>query len=95
MAAGISMAAVGVITTPLNKNADTLTAGAQPMSSAASLLPTMDAQAVPFSGTPAIGALFTTSDGALLSHFCSASVVDADHFGSLVADLYMTATSQP
>jgi V8-like Glu-specific endopeptidase len=85
MAAGISMAAAGIIATP-RSNADTRTAGAQPMSPAASLLPTMGAQAVAFSGTPAIGALFTTGDGALLSHFCSASVVD-----SPARDLLVTA----
>jgi V8-like Glu-specific endopeptidase len=86
LAAGISMAAAGVIATPLNNNADTLAAGAQPMSSAASLMPTMDARAVPFSGTPAVGALFDTGDGALRSHFCSASVVD-----SPARDLLVTA----
>jgi V8-like Glu-specific endopeptidase len=81
-----------MIATPLNKNGDTVTAGAatgtpgtQSMSSAA-LVPAMDAQAVPFSGTPAVGALFTTSNGALLSHFCSASVVN-----SPARDLLVTA----
>jgi V8-like Glu-specific endopeptidase len=86
LAAGISMAAAGMIATPLNHNADTLAAGGQPMSSAASLLPAMDAQGVPFSGTPAVGALFTTSYGVLRSHFCSASVVD-----SPARDLLVTA----
>jgi V8-like Glu-specific endopeptidase len=86
LAAGISMAAAGVIATPLNNNADTLAAGAQPISPAASLRPTMDAQAVPFGGTPAVGALFATSDGALRNHFCSASVV-----ASPARDLLVTA----
>jgi V8-like Glu-specific endopeptidase len=75
-----------MIATPLNRNGDTLAAGAQPMSPAASLRPAMDAQGVPFSGTPAVGALFATSDGALRSHFCSASVVD-----SPARDLLVTA----
>jgi hypothetical protein len=86
LAAGISMAAAGMIATPLNSSADTLAAGGQPMSSAASLLPAMDARGVPFGGTPAVGALFATSDGALRSHFCSASVVD-----SPARDLLVTA----
>ena len=33
------------------------------------------ATSVPFAGTPAVGALFTVSDGRLGSHFCTASVV--------------------
>ena len=40
----------------------------------------------PFSGEPAVGALFTTSAGRLGQHFCSASVVD-----SPAGDLVMTA----
>jgi V8-like Glu-specific endopeptidase len=40
----------------------------------------------PFSGTPAVGALFTTSSGQLGQHFCTASVVD-----SPAGDLVMTA----
>jgi V8-like Glu-specific endopeptidase len=40
----------------------------------------------PFSGPPAVGALFTTSSGRLGQHFCTASVVD-----SPAGDLVMTA----
>jgi hypothetical protein len=43
--------------------------------------PSQNAQA--FSGTPAVGALFTTSDGRLGQHFCTASVVNSPH-GDLV-----------
>jgi V8-like Glu-specific endopeptidase len=39
-----------------------------------------------FSGTPAVGALFTTSNGRLGSHFCTASVVNSPH-----GDLVITA----
>jgi Trypsin len=39
-----------------------------------------------FSGTPAVGALFTMSDGRLRSHFCTASVVSSPH-----GDLVITA----
>jgi V8-like Glu-specific endopeptidase len=41
---------------------------------------------VSFSGTPAVGALFTTSDGQLGKHFCTASVVN-----SPAGDLILTA----
>jgi V8-like Glu-specific endopeptidase len=37
--------------------------------------PSQSAQA--FSGTPAVGALFTTSSGRLGQHFCTASVIDS------------------
>ena len=40
----------------------------------------------PFSGVPAVGALFTTSSGRLGQHFCTASVVD-----SPAGDLVLTA----
>jgi len=39
-----------------------------------------------FSGTPAVGALFTTSNGRLGHHFCTASVVNSPH-----GDLLITA----
>jgi V8-like Glu-specific endopeptidase len=42
--------------------------------------------AQPLSGTPAVGALFTSSAGALGSHFCSASVISSPH-----GDLIITA----
>jgi V8-like Glu-specific endopeptidase len=40
----------------------------------------------PFGGTPAVGALFTTSHGQLGTHFCTASVVSSPH-----GDLLVTA----
>ena len=46
--------------------------------------PSQDGQA--FGGTPAVGALFTTSAGQLGQHFCTASVVD-----SPAGDLVITA----
>jgi V8-like Glu-specific endopeptidase len=39
-----------------------------------------------FTGTPAVGALFTVSGGRLGSHFCTASVIDSPH-----GDLVITA----
>src|SRR5262249_44476971 len=50
--------------------------------------PAITAQAKAFAGTPAVGALFTTSgrNDLLGSHFCTASVVDSPH-----RDLVLTA----
>jgi V8-like Glu-specific endopeptidase len=42
--------------------------------------------ALAFSGTPAVGALFATSAGKLSQHFCSASVINSPH-----GDLVVTA----
>jgi V8-like Glu-specific endopeptidase len=81
MAAGLTLAAVGLIATPIDQDLNTSAAGAQ------SLAPTLQTQAVAFAGTPAAGALFTvTSGGGLGRHFCSASVVD-----SPARDLVITA----
>jgi V8-like Glu-specific endopeptidase len=81
MAAGLTLAAVGLIATPLDQDLDTTAAGAQ------SLVPTLQTQGMTFAGTPAVGALFTTtSAGGLGGHFCSASVVD-----SPARDLVITA----
>ncbi len=47
-----------------------------------------------FSGTPAVGALFTTSAGKLSQHFCTASVVDSpDGDLAITAAHCMTGTS--
>jgi hypothetical protein len=81
MAAGLTLAAVGLIATPIDQDLNTSAAGAQ------SLAPTLQTQAVAFAGTPAVGALFTVTSGASLGgHFCSASVVD-----SPARDLVITA----
>ena len=77
----LTLAAVGLIATPIDQDLNTSAAGAQ------SLAPTLQTQAVAFAGTPAVGALFTvTSGGGLGGHFCSASVVD-----SPARDLVVTA----
>jgi V8-like Glu-specific endopeptidase len=46
----------------------------------------VSANGASFSGTPAVGALFTSSNGKLGSHFCTASVVNSPH-----GDLAITA----
>ena len=53
---------------------------------AAGLGPTAPVQARSFSGTPAVGALFTSTGTGLGKHFCTASVIDSPH-----GDLALTA----
>jgi len=78
IAAGILLAAGSVVrAAPLNHSLDMLSTGAQSMSQEAGFQPAADVQATSFGGTPAVGALFTTANGALQGHFCSASVVDS------------------
>ena len=81
MAVGSTLAAVGLIATPIDQDLTTSAAGAQ------SLAPALQTQGVAFAGTPAVGALFTvTSGGGLGGHSCTASVVD-----SPARDLVITA----
>ncbi len=90
---GVSLAAAAVGLLMLTPTAHGAARLASRQASAASTLsrhapdapPTLtDAQA--FSGTPAVGALFTLNAGQLGKHFCTASVVD-----SSVMDLVITA----
>jgi V8-like Glu-specific endopeptidase len=50
--------------------------------------------AKPFGGTPAVGALFTTSHGKLGTHFCTASVVSSPHGDLLVTAAHCVTGSQ-
>jgi V8-like Glu-specific endopeptidase len=61
-------------------------AAMQSLSQEAGLAPTAPVQARGFSGTPAVGALFTATGSGLGTHFCTASVVDSPH-----GDLVLTA----
>ncbi len=54
-------------------------AAMQSLSQAAGLAPAAPVQARGFSGTPAVGALFTTTGTGLGKRFCTASVVDSPH----------------
>ena len=90
MAAGLTLAAVGLIATPLDQDLDTTAAGAQ------SLSPTLQTQGVAFAGTPAVGALFTTtSGGGLGAHFCSASVVDSPARDLVITAAHCVSGSSP
>jgi len=53
--------------------------------------PAAMATSSPFGGTPAIGALFSVSDGRLGSHFCTASVVDSPGGDLLVTAAHCVA----
>lgn len=48
-----------------------------------------------FSGTPAVGALFTVSNGKVAGHFCSASVVHSPHGNLVVTAAHCVAGSNP
>jgi V8-like Glu-specific endopeptidase len=48
----------------------------------------------PFQGTPAIGALFTTSNGKLGTHFCTASVIHSPHGNLLVTAAHCLTGTQ-
>lgn len=48
----------------------------------------------PFGGTPAVGALFTTSNGQLGTHFCTASVVSSPHGDLLVTAAHCVTGTQ-
>ncbi len=47
-----------------------------------------------FGGTPAVGALFTTSNGHLGTHFCTASVVNSPHGNLLLTAAHCVAGPQ-
>jgi V8-like Glu-specific endopeptidase len=62
------------------------------------LTPSAMATSSPFSGTPAVGALFSVKAGQLASHFCSASVVDSPQGDVLVTAAHCVqgySTSKP
>jgi V8-like Glu-specific endopeptidase len=61
---------------------------------AVGLLPASTETGRPFGGTPAIGALFTTSNGKLGDHFCTASVVHSSQ-GDLVVTAAHCMSSEP
>ena len=84
-AALITAAAVGVVVTlaPANGAASDIATG---FARAVRHLTAPSHTGQPFSGEPAVGALFTRSSGHLGKHFCTASVVD-----SPAGDLVVTA----
>jgi V8-like Glu-specific endopeptidase len=47
-----------------------------------------------FGGTPAVGALFTTSNGKLETHFCTASVVNSSHGNLLITAAHCVTGAQ-
>ena len=51
-------------------------------------------QSKPFQGTPAVGALFTTSNGKLGTHFCTASVIHSPHGNLLITAAHCVTGTQ-
>jgi V8-like Glu-specific endopeptidase len=83
VSAGLLVALAIIFATPADGGTTSL---AGRIASVVGLLPSSLHNAQSFGGTPAVGALFTTSNGKLGSHFCSASVVNSPH-----GDLVITA----
>jgi V8-like Glu-specific endopeptidase len=78
----VVMTSTGGAVRPAARMADAV--GPPPLQAAAAPPTLVDGRS--FSGTPAVGALFTVSGGQLRKHFCTASVVD-----SPAGDLVITA----
>ena len=70
-----------VVATPADGGTGTLVAR---LAHVVGLAPSPSRNAKPFGGTPAIGALFTFSNGKLGTHFCTASVIQSPHSNLLV-----------
>ena len=70
-----------VFATPADGGTGTLVAR---LAHVVGLAPSPSRNGKPFGGTPAIGALFTFSNGKLGTHFCTASVIQSPHGNLLV-----------
>jgi V8-like Glu-specific endopeptidase len=70
-----------IVATPADGGTSSLAAK---FAKAVGLLPKATQVARSFGGTPAVGALFTTGNGKLRTHFCTASVVHSTHGNLLV-----------
>jgi V8-like Glu-specific endopeptidase len=92
-AALITAAAVGIVVTltPANGAASDIATG---FARAVRHLAAPSRTGQPFSGEPAVGALFTRSSGHLGKHFCTASVVDSPA-GDLVVTAAHCVTGMP
>ncbi len=81
--AGTSVLAMVAIlfASPADGDTSSLTAR---IAAAAELTPAVTQQGSSFAGTPTVGTLFTTSNGTLGSHFCTASVVHSPRGNLLI-----------
>lgn len=61
---------------------------------AVGLLPKASYVGKSFGGTPAVGALFTTSSGKLGTHFCTASVINSPHGNLIVTAAHCVTGNQ-
>jgi V8-like Glu-specific endopeptidase len=95
VAASVMMFLVIPVTPSASELPASLSAVVQSLSQEAGLASMAPAQATIFAGTPAVGALFTTTTGGGLGdHFCTASVVDSPH-GDLVVTAAHCVSSVP
>lgn len=84
LAGGLALSLAGLLTAGASGQLPAgMSAAMLSLRQAAGLGPTAPVQARDFSGTPAVGALFTTTGTGLGRHFCTASVIDSPH-GNLV-----------
>ena len=80
VSAGLLVVVAIIFATPADGGTTSLAAR---IAKVAGLLPSPSHTGKAFGGTPAIGALFTTSNGKLGTHFCTASVVNSPQ-GNLI-----------
>jgi V8-like Glu-specific endopeptidase len=80
-----------IFATPANGGTDSLVAR---IANAVGLLPASSHEGKPFQGTPAVGALFTTSNGKIGTHFCTASVINSPHGNLLITAAHCVTGTQ-
>ena len=80
-----------ILATPANGGTDSIAART---GNAAGPLPAASHQGRPFPGTPAVGALFTTSHGKPGTHFCTASVIHSPHGNLLITAAHCVTGTQ-
>jgi V8-like Glu-specific endopeptidase len=80
MLTGLVVLAI-IFATPADGGTDSLAAR---IAKAVGLFPAASREGRPFQGVPAVGALFTTSNGKLGTHFCTASVINSPRGNLLI-----------
>ena len=87
---GLAVLAI-ILATPANGGTDSIAART---GNTAGLLPAASRVGRPFQGTPAVGALFTISNGKLGTHFCTASVIHSPHGNLLITAAHCVTGTQ-
>jgi V8-like Glu-specific endopeptidase len=88
--AGLGVLAI-IFATPADGGTDSLAAR---IANAVGLLPPSSHEGKTFQGTPAVGALFTTSNGKLGTHFCTASVINSPNGNLLITAAHCVTGTQ-